>query len=97
MTLIPAEVLFVNKEIMVCVKLPEATVEDVEVLVGEVMTNFVDVFLRCNLMHYREEVGVLEITERDMTIIICGKHVENAHHDSVCVALLELGRLLKEL
>jgi len=39
------EVLLVNQEVVICIQLPKTAVQHVEMLVGEVLAHFVDVFL----------------------------------------------------
>ena len=45
MVIVPRQVLSVDEEVMVLVKLPEFTVDDVEVLVAEEVGDLVDVLL----------------------------------------------------
>ena len=43
MSFVPGEVLFVNQKVVVGVQLPEAAVEYVEVLVGEVLPDHINI------------------------------------------------------
>ena len=97
MALIPREVLLVDEEVMVRVQLPETTIKNVEVLIGEIPAHLIDILLGTDLMHRLKQVRVLEVPERYVAIVIGVEFVEYAHHDCVCVALLKLGRLLKKL
>jgi len=45
MVIVPGQVLGVNEEVMVSVQLPEFTVNDIEVLIGEIICNLIDVIL----------------------------------------------------
>ena len=45
MVIVPRQVLSVDEEVMVFVKLPEFTVDDVEVLVAEEVSDLIDVLL----------------------------------------------------
>jgi len=94
--LIPREVFLVDEKVMVRVQLPEATVENVEMLVRKVLADFIDIFLIADHHHRLEQVRVLEVSERDVTIVICVKNVEYAHYDCVGIPLLELWRLLEK-
>ena len=49
MTFISGEVFFVDKEIMVCVKFPEAAVKNIKVLIWKVLSDFIYVFFVCYL------------------------------------------------
>ena len=97
MPLVAREVLLVNQEIMVCVELPEATVEHVEVLIGKVLSHLVDVLFRCHVEEHVLQVRTLEVSERDLPVIVDVYLVEDAHDHGVSVAVLELRRRLQEL
>ena len=43
MVLVSGEVLSIDDEIVVCVQLPELAVDDIEVFVGEIVADLVDV------------------------------------------------------
>ena len=81
---------------MICVELPKSAVKDVEVLIGEILSHFVDVFLCADKVQCFEEVGVFEVPVSDLPIIIGVKTVKDSHDDCVGVSLLELGSLLQE-
>ena len=49
MTLVTRKVIFVNQEIVICVQLPKSTVQYVEVLVGKVLSDHVDVVFVAHL------------------------------------------------
>ena len=70
MTLISREVLFIDKEIVVCVQLPESTIQYIEVLVGEVLPNFVNVLLISYGHKNIEEVRFLKVAKGDISIVI---------------------------
>jgi hypothetical protein len=45
MAFIPREIFLVYQEVMVSVKLPEAAIKNIKVLIREVLSDFIDVFL----------------------------------------------------
>jgi hypothetical protein len=49
MPLIPAEVLLVNDEVMIGVQLPKPTIEHIEMLIAEILSDLIDVILCGNL------------------------------------------------
>lgn len=52
MSFVPWEILFVYQKIVVCVQLPEAAVQDVEMLVREVLPNDIYIIFIWNLHEY---------------------------------------------
>jgi hypothetical protein len=52
MAFIPGKVFFIYQEIMVSIQLPEAAVEHVEMLIREVLSNFIDIFFVGHLPQY---------------------------------------------
>jgi hypothetical protein len=95
--LVPREVLLVDDEVVVGVKLPEAAVQHIEMFVAEELPDFVDVVLSGHLVQHIEQRRILEVAESYLAVIICVQNEENAHHDRFRVPFLELGRGLKEL
>ena len=55
---------------MIGVKLPEAVINDIEVLIAEVLAYFVDVLFCADVMQYSEQIRVLKVPERDVPIIV---------------------------
>ena len=56
MSLVPREVLLINQEVVICIKLPESAIKNVEVLIAKVGSHFVDVFLVTDNLKHIEEV-----------------------------------------
>ena len=56
MTFVSREVFLVDQEVVVCVQLPEPTVEHVEMLIAKVGSHFVYVFLVADNLKHIEEV-----------------------------------------
>jgi len=75
---------------MVCIKLPESAIQDIEMLIGKVLSDFIDIFFRCNLFKNFFEVRLLEIPKRYLAVIIRINHVEYAHYNCVCISILKL-------
>jgi len=93
-TFIARKVFFIDEEVVVCVQLPKSAVKHIEVLVGKVLTYFVDIFLWAYLVNCLVKVRVLKVSKCDMAIIISIKAVKNAHDNCIGVPLLELRCLL---
>ena len=81
---------------MVGVKLPEFAVNNVEVFVGKVLSDFVDVLLLVDNLQDLEEITVPEVPQGDSGIVPAVELVKDAINDRVRVPVLELRRLLKE-
>lgn len=96
MALVPREVLLVNEKIVIGVQLPEPTVKNVEMLVTEVGSYLINVLFRADNLKHVEQVGVLEVTIRNFSVVIRVERVKYPHDYCVCVALLKLWRLLEE-
>ena len=96
MTFVSREVFLVDQEVVVCVQLPEPTVEHVEMLIAKVGSHFVYVFLVADNLKHIEEVWIFEISIGYVSIVIRVEWVENAHYNCICIALLELRCLLEE-
>lgn len=75
---------------MVSVKLPEPTVEHVEVFVREVLSDYVDVVLIADMLKGVHQVRQFEVSPRYLVVIVRVRHEEYSHHDSVSVSVLEL-------
>ena len=93
-SLVPREVLLINQEVVICIKLPESAIKNVEVLIAKVGSHFVDVFLVTDNLKHIEEVWLLEVSESYVTVIICIQLIEYPHDDRVSISLLKLWRLL---
>ena len=65
-------------------------------LIGEVLSNFVDIFFSSYVEEYILEIRSLEISIGDLSIVIRIYHVEYSHYYSICIPILELRCLLKE-
>jgi len=70
MPFIAREIFLVNEEVVVSVQLPKPAVKYIKVLVGEIFPDFVDVFFLGNLLEDLTQVRLLEISERNLSIII---------------------------
>jgi|LauGreDrversion4_2_1035121.scaffolds.fasta_scaffold91441_3 hypothetical protein len=82
---------------MICVKLPEPAIKHIEVLIGEILANFVDIFFSCYIEEHILKIGTLEVTETYLPIIIDVNLVEDSHNHSISIAILEFWCRLKEL
>ena len=96
-TFIAREVFFIDQEVMICIQFPEPAIEHIEVLVAEVLSDFVDVLLVAYVVQHVKQVRVFEVTEVNLAIVICVQSIEDSHHDCICVSLLEFWGLLEEL
>ena len=65
MIIVSAEVLPVNEQVMVLVQLPELAVDDIEVLIGEELSDLVDILLILQESQDSEEVGTPQLTDCD--------------------------------
>ena len=70
MTLVAAEILLINDEIVIGIQLPKPAVQHVEVLVAEKLSDLVDIVLGVHLVKHVKQVTVLEVTISDLTVII---------------------------
>ncbi len=95
--LIPRKVLLVDEEVVVGVELPEAAVEHVEVLVGKILTNHIDVALVADLDEGLHQVRLLKISPSYLPVVVRVESEEYSHHHRVSVPVLELGGRLQEL
>ena len=86
----------IDLKVMICIQLPEFTVEHVEVFVGEVLTDYVDVVLTADVLKGLHQVRQFEVPPRYLVVIIRVNHEEYSHHHSVGVPVLELGSGLKK-
>lgn len=62
---------------MVCVQFPEFAIKHIEVLIREVVSDFVYVLLSINVEKGVKKVRVLEVAVIDSTVIVAVEHVEN--------------------
>lgn len=56
MITVAGEVVLVNEQVVVTIKLPELAVDDVEVLVAEVLRHLVDVVLHLECLYHLQQV-----------------------------------------
>ena len=96
MALVSRKVLLVYQKIVIGVQLPKPAVEHVEVLVREVLSHHVDIILIAYLMESVHQIRQLEVTPRNLVIIVGIDDEEYSHDHSVRVAILELGSGLQE-
>jgi len=52
MTFISWEVFFVDYKIVICIKFPKPAVEDIEMFIRKVLSNFIDIFFLSNIEEY---------------------------------------------
>lgn len=78
MAFVSREVLSINNQIMVCIQLPELAVDDVKVLIGEEISDLIDVWLVLQQSQDLEEVATTQLTGRDTTIPVAIHNVEDA-------------------
>jgi len=52
MAFVPGKIFFIYQEIMVSIQLPETAVKNIKMLIGEVLSNFIDVFFVSHLPQY---------------------------------------------
>ena len=81
---------------MICIKLPKPTIENVEVFVRKVPTNFVYVILYAQFLQNLKEVRVFEVSVSNFTIVICVEFEKDAHYYCISIPVLKLRRLLQE-
>ena len=82
---------------MISVQLPEPAIQNVEMLIRKELSNLIDVVLVSNLVQNLIQSAVLEVSERDLAIIIYIKYEENPHNHCFRVTILELRSCLQEL
>jgi hypothetical protein len=76
---------------VVVVQLPKLAVDDVKVLVGEEGERLVDVLLHVQRRQRRRQPRPLQRRARDDRPRVARERVDDAQHDRLDVALLELG------
>ena len=96
MALVSRKVLLVYQKIVIGVQLPKPAIEYIEMLVREVLPHHVDIILATHLIESLHQIRQLEVTPRDLVIIIGIDDEEYSHDHGVGVAVLELGRGLQE-
>jgi len=63
---------------VVLVKFPELAVDHVEMLIGEVVSNFIDIFFLGNLDQTREKVAVFEISPSYFPVVLPVARIEDS-------------------
>jgi hypothetical protein len=82
---------------MIRVELPEPAIQHVEMLIRKELSDLVDIVLICDLVQNLEQSTVLEVSERDLAVVIYIKHEENPHNHGFRVTVLKLRCCLQEL
>lgn len=67
---ISGEIFFVNQEIVICVELPESAIQNIEMLIGKILANYVDVAFIAYLHEGVHQIGILEITPSYFSVIV---------------------------
>ena len=96
MPLIAREVFLVDQKVMISVKLPKTAIEYIEVLIGEELPHFVDIFLSSDHEKSVFQCGPLKVPEIDLAIIVHVNLIKDSHYNCVSIAVLEFRRLLQE-
>jgi len=94
---VPIQVLLGNKQVVVLIQLPELAIDHIEVLVGEVVLDQIDVVLELERLEHPEKVGALELGERDLARPGAVDRVVDARDHRLYVAGVELLVVVQEL
>ena len=97
MARISTEFLLSNDEVMILIEFPELAVKDVEMLVREICTNFIDIFFSIDMLESLEEVTVFEFSSGDFSVIISINSIEDSLNNCISISLLEFGSCFQEL
>ena len=78
MAFVSREVLSVNNQIVVCIKLPELAIDDIKVFIGEEIGDLVDVWLILQQSQDLEKIATTQLTGCDATIPVAIHNIEDA-------------------
>ena len=91
MVVMAGEVLLVDEEVVVFVQFPELAVDDVEVLVGEVVSDLIDVVLLLQQGQGLQEVAAAQLHHGDATRPRTVHHVEYPLDHLECQEMVLIG------
>lgn len=82
---------------MVIIQLPEANVDDIEILIAEEVRIEIDIVLCLDVEERLEDVGPFELPETHLVVVFAVRHVEHPMHHAEGVPFLEFRRVLEEV
>jgi len=70
MSLVSRKILFIYEEVMICVQLPESTIENIKMFIRKVLPNYVNIVLIAHLEKGIKKIAVSEIPPSYLSIIV---------------------------
>jgi hypothetical protein len=81
----------------IMIKFPESAIEYVEVFIGEVSCDFVDIFFFVNGRKCLQKIGSSNLSRGNAARMTLVNGIEDSRDDSHCIFFLKLGMVGKEL
>lgn len=96
MIIVPSQILFIYKQIMIPIQLPKFAVYDVEMLVAEVGRDLIDVLLLLKELDDIQQIWPPQLRDADLAGPRTIDAVEDPGDDGVNVTRMELGGFFEE-
>ena len=79
---LPAKIFFVDEKIMIAIKFPKFTIDDIEMLIGEKISNFVYILLVAHQIQSEKQIALFVVPPTDFSCVSSINSEENPINNS---------------
>jgi hypothetical protein len=89
MTFISGEVFFIYEKVMVSIKFPKSTIQDIEMFIWKVLSHNIYVTFLTHLLKYFHQITLFKISPSYFAIIIRIHHKKYSHYNCISISILK--------